>query len=116
MQLPVLSSRQLGQQHCLELPHNYDHELHRSVSHARLISASVHLLTAVHDSVGNTNPSVMPQPQAIIAIQPGFDCSEELTADQDSTFQPGDGYFVQMANPLNDTDVRAPTSPYTVHI
>ena len=46
-------------------------------------------------------------PQAIIAQQDNFDCSELLTATQ--VDQPaGTGYYVQLANPFNETDVSVP--------
>ena len=109
-----MSSRQLGQQHCLELPYDHDPELHHSVGHAHLISALTRLLTAVCDSV--TNPTTQFQPLAIIAIQENFDCSLELTQQQDANLVPGSGYIVQLANPFNSTDVRAPNPPRNDHI
>ena len=43
-------------------------------------------------------------PQAILAQENNFDCSKLLTADQVS-MPAGSGYFVQLANPFNETDV-----------
>ena len=56
-------------------------------------------------SIGNTNPSVMNAPQAILAQENNFDCSKLITANNFGQ-APGDGYFVQLSNPFNETDVR----------
>ena len=60
------------------------------------------------DSVANSNPSLLVSPEAIIAIQPNFDCSEEVSPNQ-ANLPVGDGYVVQFANPLNSSDVGIPS-------
>ncbi|EKM56617.1 uncharacterized protein PHACADRAFT_253827 [Phanerochaete carnosa HHB-10118-sp] len=64
-------------------------------------------------SVGNSNPAVLNQPQAIIAVENNFDCSKTITPDQES-FAAGDGYFIQFGNTLNSTDVYAQSQPFEI--
>ena len=57
-------------------------------------------------SLANSNPSILVQPIAIIAIEQNYDCSKTITQQQSS--QPAStGYTIQLANPLNNTDVRS---------
>ena len=70
-----------------------------------------HAHTHAH-SVGNVNQNVLTSPLPILAQQNNFDCSKQLDSTQ-LNFGAGDGYFVQFANPFNNTDVRPapPSSP-----
>lgn len=63
-------------------------------------------------SVGNTNPSILSQPQAIIAIENNFDCSKTITQEQE-IFPAGSGYTILLANTLNNTDVLLSCYPQT---
>jgi len=63
--------------------------------------------------VGSTTNPVLAQPQPIISIEPNFDCSQTITAQQE-TFPAGDGYYVQLANPLNSTQVYAQSQPFEI--
>jgi len=55
-------------------------------------------------SLTNSNPSILPAPLAIIAVENNFDCSKTITQQQSA--QPaGTGYTVQLASTLNGTDV-----------
>lgn len=47
----------------------------------------------------------MTAPLPILSQENNFDCSKLLTPDL-VTEAPGTGYFVQLANPFNETDVR----------
>ncbi|KAI6006818.1 hypothetical protein EDD15DRAFT_2258 [Pisolithus albus] len=54
--------------------------------------------------LANSNPSILVQPIAIIAIQESYDCSKTITQQQSA--QPAaTGYTVLLANPLNSSDV-----------
>lgn len=61
-------------------------------------------------SIGNQNPKVLTAPIAIIAIENNFDCSKTITQDQ-SNQAAGTGYFVQLADPFNNTNVSS-LSPF----
>jgi len=63
--------------------------------------------------VGNTDPKVLTQPEAVIAIENNFDCSKLITQDQASQAV-GTGYFVVLANPLNNTDVYATSELFEI--
>ncbi|GJE86621.1 hypothetical protein PsYK624_027010 [Phanerochaete sordida] len=63
--------------------------------------------------VGNTNQAVLVQPQPIIAIENNFDCSKSITTQQE-IFAAGDGYFIQLANPLNNTQVYAQSQNFEI--
>ena len=57
------------------------------------------------NSVTNSNTNLLSGPQAIVAIEENFDCSKLITQQQQN-FQVGTGYVIQLANPLNNTNVR----------
>ncbi|KIK52730.1 hypothetical protein GYMLUDRAFT_103742, partial [Collybiopsis luxurians FD-317 M1] len=59
------------------------------------------------------NPS-LEAPLAIIADQPNFVCSLIVTKDQISPLSVGNGYTVELANPLNNTDVYAQSLPFEI--
>lgn len=62
------------------------------------------------DSVANQDVKILSAPIAIIAIENNYDCSRTITQDQAN--QPaGTGYMIQLANPLNQTDVRVSSFP-----
>ncbi|KAI5994907.1 hypothetical protein F5J12DRAFT_856539 [Pisolithus orientalis] len=63
--------------------------------------------------LANSNPSVLVQPIAIIAIQENYDCSKTITQQQ-STQPAATGYTVQFANPLNSTDVYATSETFEI--
>ncbi|KAE9403558.1 hypothetical protein BT96DRAFT_486813 [Gymnopus androsaceus JB14] len=59
------------------------------------------------------NPN-MASALAIIAQQPNYVCSLLVTANQDGGLPAGDGYTVQFANPMNNTDVYAESSAFEI--
>jgi len=59
------------------------------------------------------NPN-MASAEAIIAQQANFDCSLTVTQDQMGGFPVGTGYTVQFANPINDSDIYAQSSPFEI--
>jgi len=59
------------------------------------------------------NPN-MASPLAIIAQQPNYVCSLLVTPDQMGGLPVGTGYTVQMANPLNITDVYAQSDSFEI--
>ena len=61
-------------------------------------------LLTVPSRIANTSPSVLTSPLAFVAQQNNYDCSELITKDQ-VNLTPGTGYIIQLANPLNNTDV-----------
>ncbi|CAL1709006.1 unnamed protein product [Somion occarium] len=63
--------------------------------------------------IANTDPKVLTQPQAIIAIENNFDCSKTITQDQASQAA-GSGYTILLANPLNSTEVYATSEPFEI--
>ncbi|KAJ8502025.1 hypothetical protein ONZ45_g2926 [Pleurotus djamor] len=63
--------------------------------------------------IGNTDPTILVQPQAVISIQANADCSKEITRQQ-ADFKPGQNYFLQLANPLNSTNVYAQSEPFEI--
>jgi len=66
----------------------------------------VELTLRVSSSLANSNPSILVQPIAIIAIEQNYDCSKTITQQQSSQ-TPSTGYTVLFANPLNNSDVRS---------
>ena len=74
--------------------------------------------------INNSDPKILTAPIAVIAIQNNYDCS--ITITQDQANQPvGTGWTVVLANPLNNTDVRAEfllipfflaVSPFFLHL
>lgn len=63
--------------------------------------------------LANSNPSILVQPIAIIAIQESYDCSKTITQQQSA--QPAaTGYTVLLANPLNSTDVYATSETFEI--
>ncbi|KAJ2912831.1 hypothetical protein MD484_g7584, partial [Candolleomyces efflorescens] len=63
--------------------------------------------------IGNSDPTILVQPLAIIAQQNNFDCSIIITQDQ-ANQAAGQGYQVYLANPLNNTDVYAVSEPFEI--
>ncbi|KAJ3774411.1 hypothetical protein FB446DRAFT_786942 [Lentinula raphanica] len=59
------------------------------------------------------NPN-MASALAIIAQQPNYQCSLLVTKDQMGGLPVGTGYTVQLANPLNGTDVYAQSSAFEI--
>ncbi|KAJ3724148.1 hypothetical protein DFJ43DRAFT_1091182 [Lentinula guzmanii] len=59
------------------------------------------------------NPN-MASPLAIIAEQPNYVCSLLVTKDQMGGLPVGTGYTVQLANPLNSTDLFAQSSAFEI--
>ena len=67
------------------------------------------------NSVTNSNTNLLSGPQAIVAIEENFDCSKLITQQQQN-FQVGTGYVIQLANPLNNTNVRPISFSCYLHI
>ena len=67
------------------------------------------------NSVTNSNTNLLSGPQAIVAIEENFDCSKLITQQQQN-FQVGTGYVIQLANPLNNTNVRPISFSYRLSI
>ncbi|KAI0789093.1 hypothetical protein C8Q75DRAFT_718685 [Abortiporus biennis] len=63
--------------------------------------------------IANTDVNILPQPQAIIAIENNFDCSKTITQDQ-ANYAAGSGYTVLLADPLNNTHVYATSQPFEI--
>ncbi|KZT20952.1 hypothetical protein NEOLEDRAFT_1140131 [Neolentinus lepideus HHB14362 ss-1] len=63
--------------------------------------------------IANSNPTVLEAPAAIIAVENNYDCSKTIT-DSQSNLPPSTGYVVQLANPLNDTDVYAQSQEFEI--
>ncbi|KAG6878180.1 hypothetical protein C0992_008515 [Termitomyces sp. T32_za158] len=59
------------------------------------------------------DPKVLTSPLAILSIENNFDCSKTITADQLNA-APGQGYTIQLANPLNSTDVFVSSKPFEI--
>ncbi|TBU47027.1 hypothetical protein BD309DRAFT_542025 [Dichomitus squalens] len=57
--------------------------------------------------IANSDPTVLVQPQAFIAQQNNFDCSELITKDR-VNMPPATGYTIQLADPFNETNVSPP--------
>ena len=89
----------------MDMPHHDGHELHCPVRVAKARARRTWLLTLSAHSVGNVNPAVQTAPLPILSQENTFDCSKQLDSTQ-LNFGAGDGYFVQLANPFNNTDVR----------
>ncbi|PSR72739.1 hypothetical protein PHLCEN_2v11434 [Hermanssonia centrifuga] len=60
------------------------------------------------------NSAISPVPEAIIASENNFDCSQTTTAAQQLNFPVGTGYTIQFANPLNNTDVYAESQQFEI--
>lgn len=56
------------------------------------------------NSLTNTHQTVLTGPQAIIAVVNNFDCSRSITTQQ-ANLPVSDGYRVQLANPINISEV-----------
>jgi len=63
--------------------------------------------------IGNSDPTILSAPIAIIAIQNNFDCSKLLTPEQ-VTQKAAPGYRVIFANPLNSTEVYAQSDVFEI--
>lgn len=63
--------------------------------------------------LANSNPSILVQPIAIIAIEQNYDCSKTITQQQSSQ-TPSTGYTVLFANPLNNSDVFATSQSFEI--
>ncbi|KAI6145730.1 hypothetical protein EDD17DRAFT_1879723 [Pisolithus thermaeus] len=63
--------------------------------------------------LANSNPSVLVEPIAIIAIEENYDCSQTITQQQ-STQPAASGYTVLLANPLNSSDVYATSETFEI--
>ncbi|EIN08774.1 hypothetical protein PUNSTDRAFT_52260 [Punctularia strigosozonata HHB-11173 SS5] len=63
--------------------------------------------------IANSNPTILVQPQAIIAIEENFDCSKTIT-EQQANFTVASGYTIQLANTLNTTDIYAESQPFEI--
>ncbi|KAI0646475.1 hypothetical protein C8Q79DRAFT_908741 [Trametes meyenii] len=63
--------------------------------------------------IANSDPKVLVAPQAFIAQQNNFDCSELITKDR-VNMPVGTGYTIQLANPFNETDVYAESKPFEI--
>ncbi|KAI6104107.1 hypothetical protein EDD16DRAFT_1693964 [Pisolithus croceorrhizus] len=63
--------------------------------------------------LANSNPSILVEPIAIIAIQESYDCSQTITQQQ-STQPAASGYTVLLANPLNSSDVYATSETFEI--
>jgi len=63
--------------------------------------------------LANSNPTILSSPLAIIAVENNYDCSKTVTPQQSSQ-SAGTGYTVQLANPLNSTDVYASSEPFEI--
>ncbi|KAI6006765.1 hypothetical protein EDC04DRAFT_2781842 [Pisolithus marmoratus] len=63
--------------------------------------------------LANSNPSILVQPIAIIAIEEDYECSKTITQQQ-STQPAATGYTVLLANPLNSTDVYATSETFEI--
>jgi len=63
--------------------------------------------------IANSDPKVLVSPMAIISIQQNFQCS--IVVSQDVANQPaGTGWTIQLANPINITDVYATSQPFEI--
>lgn len=63
--------------------------------------------------VANGNPDVLVSPEAIIAIEPNFNCDIMITTQQ-ANLPVADNYTVQFANPLNSSDIYAQSQPFAI--
>ncbi|EJF63833.1 hypothetical protein DICSQDRAFT_55076 [Dichomitus squalens LYAD-421 SS1] len=63
--------------------------------------------------IANSDPTVLVQPQAFIAQQNNFDCSELITKDR-VNMPPATGYTIQLADPFNETNVYATSQPFEI--
>ncbi|TFK47503.1 hypothetical protein OE88DRAFT_1665663 [Heliocybe sulcata] len=63
--------------------------------------------------IANSNPSILVAPSALIAIEYDYDCSKTITESQ-SNWTPSTGYTIQLANPLNQTDIYAQSQEFEI--
>jgi hypothetical protein len=71
------------------------------------------LITCPPCRIANSNQNILVAPQAIIAVQNNFDCSKSITTQQ-ANLPVSTGYTVQLANPINSTQVYAESEPFEV--
>ncbi|KAK0483240.1 hypothetical protein IW261DRAFT_1305012, partial [Armillaria novae-zelandiae] len=63
--------------------------------------------------ITNPDTSVLTSALAIVAIEPNYDCSKILTQQQVS-MPASTGYILQLANPLNSSQVYAASDPFEI--
>ncbi|KAK0210388.1 hypothetical protein DFS33DRAFT_1483488 [Desarmillaria ectypa] len=63
--------------------------------------------------ITNPDTSVLTSALAIVAIEPNYDCSKVLTQQQVS-MPAATGYVLQLANPLNSSQVYAASEPFEI--
>jgi hypothetical protein len=63
--------------------------------------------------IGNSDTTILPASIAIIAIEQNYICSQDITQDM-ANQNPGTGYTLSFANPLNATDVYAVSEPFEI--
>ncbi|KAM5536743.1 hypothetical protein V8D89_009582, partial [Ganoderma adspersum] len=63
--------------------------------------------------IANSDVSVLATPQLFVAQQTNFDCSKLITKDQ-MNLKPATGYSIQLADPLNNTNVYAQSQPFEI--
>ncbi|KAK0445460.1 hypothetical protein EV421DRAFT_1902417 [Armillaria borealis] len=63
--------------------------------------------------ITNPDTSVLVSALAIVAIEPNYDCSKVLTQQQVS-MPAATGYVLQLANPLNSSQVYAASEPFEI--
>ncbi|PBK96433.1 hypothetical protein ARMGADRAFT_1010096 [Armillaria gallica] len=63
--------------------------------------------------ITNPDTSVLASALAIVAIEPNYDCSKVLTQQQVS-MPAATGYILQLANPLNSSQVYAASEPFEI--
>ena len=66
-------------------------------------------------SITNQNSHVIVTPIQIIAVENNLDCSQTIPPQQ-QIIPPGTGYIIQLADPLNATDVRPTLSVHSYHL
>jgi len=77
---------------------------------------SCHTTTLTQFTVVMANPNVTllaPGTQAIVSIQPNYDCSLTIPANE-VVFPAGTGYSIQLANPGNATEVYAESAQFEI--
>ncbi|KAF9458369.1 hypothetical protein BDZ94DRAFT_1313327 [Collybia nuda] len=63
--------------------------------------------------IANKDPKVLVAPMAFIGIINNFDCSKTITQDQ-ANQAAGTGYTIQLANPLNSTEVYVTSEEFEI--
>jgi len=63
--------------------------------------------------IANKDPKVLSAPMAIVGVQNNFDCSKSITQDQ-ANQAPGTGYTIQLADPLNSTNIYASSKEFEI--